>query len=134
MARYSSRRGPNPAFDLLVTEETIPGLTITRHWDEGELLILGQASINNNSAADRNYYIAIRVDGAGAGSAYGLIHNANGEGLACHACLKITKGEHTISLNAKGTGNPIERINIGAATLTVIQLPIWDQDTDIIEY
>src|SRR3972149_5662392 len=104
MARYSRRRGPTAQFELTAAFQTIPQLTITREWDDGEVLILFRHRYNNTIAAQTVFQRQPLLDGA---AAVGAIMRTNVPAnsnltTADFWFLPLTAGPHTIALQASG--------------------------------
>jgi len=134
MARYSRREGPTAPFEITATLTAIPGISITRYYDEGELLILAQAAIDQEQATTTEYRVDVFVDGVSITSPAHLTQlGATAEETLTRIHLHpVTQGEHTIDLRIRGSGNVGDTVPAGGATLIVLQLPLWDSEADII--
>lgn len=133
MPRYSRRLGPAANFELLATPQAVPGLSITRQWDEGELLILARVLILNGTAGTIGISFAILIDGVQIPQdvAQGQITAGNPSAFSDHALIPISGGIHTIHLVCTGSAVAGDVVLANGAILTVIQLPQWDQPDDI---
>jgi hypothetical protein len=132
--RYSSRHGPHSYYELTNNLVLVPGMTITRFWDDAPLLILGHATCDNTCGATSAFRLQPTVDGVALFAYQPRLSIANGgQGtLAFHALKPITHGIHTIALTAAGHANAGDYLQAGSAELIVLQLPEWDDHADII--
>lgn len=133
MARYSRRTGPPTNFTLNAPSTLIPGLTLTRFFDHGEILIMAQALAKNTIAQTANILMTTELNGVELLPTQVFVRPPADTliTLTSHILIAITKGTHTIRLTAAGQFTPTGHILAGRATLTVIQLPQWDTDADI---
>lgn len=134
MARYSRRRGPPADFELTTAPQLIPGLTLTRFFDDGELLVSYGIQIRNASGGTRAIRPQLRLDGT---NIYlGIIDEVVQSGTRIYITesiiLPIVIGQHTIEVFCAGTDVVGDVASIDACHLTVIQLPHWDQSTDVL--
>lgn len=134
MARYSRRTGPTVAFELTGAIAQIPGFQITRTWDEGELLILWAANVINATAGVVNANIFPVSEGltVPVAPAVSAIPAGQRVHMSGHALLRVTGGTFGIGLFALGSAAAGDTIEADSAILTVIQLPVWDSDADIL--
>ncbi len=51
--------------------------------------------------------------------------------LHAHGLITIDAGEHTIDLRARASANAGTEAQGDTGTLIVVQLPLWDSDSDI---
>jgi len=133
MARYSRRSGPPANFELTATPTLITGLTLTRFFDEGELLISAQVEVGNATGVTITPFITVTVDGVTIPGIRGAPNIATGfRGAATLTTIvPIAAGMHTINVLGQGDAIAGDTAVANLAQLTVIQLPQWDQDTDI---
>jgi len=129
MARWNTIRGPAANFELTAALTTIPGFEVTRPFDTGPILIAYNCQIRNTSGASARVGTSIQFDGA-------LIIP-----LDCDADVPNTAyiklhgiflqppapGEHTIRLQAYGMAAPSDYIIADRSSLTIIEIPLWDQ-------
>lgn len=133
MARYSRRSGPSVAFELTASLVLVPGMTITRFFDAGELLIAYNTRIDNGTVGDVDFVADIVIDGVSV-QTNPPQHRipAGGLGQLGNTFIaSIDAGEHTIELRAGGAAAVGDNIPSDSTFLSVIQLPLWDQATDI---
>lgn len=140
MARISQRLGPSVDYFFVQAgvQEPIPGLTITRFFDEGELLVLYACTVNNENVAETEFRLKPRVDGQSlAGDSFmGMAERVpQGEAVTISGSFikSIAAGVHTIALFCQASNVPNARVLDLRTVLTVIQLPQWDQPTDVLE-
>lgn len=134
MARYSQVIGPAADFIIPISPLTIPGMTINRFWDDGELLIAYTIQRLNASAVLQTAILTILIDNSPL-----TPHNpfwdvpAGGAGnIAGTGIFPITSAYHRVSIFIQGSGDPADIIFAQGTTLTVIQLPLWDSPSGII--
>lgn len=132
--RYSRRRGPAAIFELTAPFTLITGLTISRYWDEGELLISFHARTLNVCGFLSTFQLCPYLDGVAILAAPPAkdIPNGSDGSLSATILQPITQGPHTIQLFASGNAAPGDIIPIQYAELVVVQLGVWDSDRDII--
>lgn len=133
MTRYSRRSGPAADFALGVTMQTVPGLSITRYYDNGELAILARAEVFNATAGVVNLELALFLDGTIINPTARVLALPANQSQFLHPddLLPITEGQHTIELRAASSVGANTRVVQASARLIVIQLPLWDSDADI---
>lgn len=132
--RYSRRRGPTANHEATALWTTIPGMSIARYWDTGPLLICARAVMGNGSGGICNFSIRITIDSIPISGIPPTHHvpdtwNAN---LSGQWMEPITEGPHTIDLCVIGNAAPGDNIYANSAELIVLQLPLWDDETDFI--
>jgi len=134
MARYSARTGPTANFELTAPFVTIPGFTITRSWDHGELFIAFGMTILNGTAAGFSHGARVLLDDQVVGPDNWVQRSSAGFQIVISGSLMTTiaAGAHLIELQADGAAAAGDVVQAGRCTLTVIQLPLWDTDVDII--
>ena len=135
MARYSQRLGPAAPFELTASMQTITGLSITRFFDNGELLISYYAQLFNSTVIDPDGFYQVTLDGAviPASQLNRVMWGNSTFTDVCKTFLhSISAGVHTLAFQAQGTAAAGETIAANNALLTIVQLPLWDQDDDII--
>jgi len=132
--RYSRRRGPAANYDCTAAFTLIPGLTISRYWDEGEILICTRAAIFNNAGGAGLFSISPYLDGVAILPAPPLfnIPNASNANISATLLQALTQGPHTLALYVLGLAPPGDIVLAQNAELIVIQLGVWDSDRDII--
>lgn len=133
MARYSRRRGPEFDFALSTAPTRVPGMTITRFFDEGELLILAHARIREDAALANQVLLIPVLDGARlyqATHASSLVASGNLT-MALTFLSPIAAGIHTLELQASVIAATAAALLADSAELVAIQLPSWDSDADI---
>ena len=133
MARYSRRRGPPADFELSGGAQIITGLSITRFWDHGEILLLVNLGYSNNIVGNAVVTINVALDGISpflVVPQWSFTHTffAN---LSLQTLIPTTEGVHTIDII--GTGNPVasDIILANKSTIVAIQLPLWDDPANI---
>lgn len=133
MARYSRRLGPAANYELIGTATPIPGMSITRDWDDGELLLIARETILNGTGAQIGASFAFRVDGVQvpADVAQGTIPAGVPGTITDAQLITITKGTHTIDMISAGSAAAGDVVLQNGVSFIVIQLPLWDQDADI---
>jgi len=133
MARWSQRIGPPTTFELTATPTIIPNLSITRRFDDGELLIFMSVHVDNALAATFERVFDLMIDGVAHPNILASITLPVGFGGGCFnaAIIPIAAGQHTIAI--RGTGNAAVGDSLPAnfSSLTVIQLPQWDDTQDL---
>ncbi len=134
MARYSRIRGPSVSFELPAAVVLIPGMSITRQFDQGELLILYTARADNLTAAPTNFQLQLFLDGAATITPILLaqVPLGNSATLSGSALQPIDEGLHTIDLRAQGDAAVGDLVAARSAELIIIQLPLWDQAANLI--
>ncbi len=134
MARYSRRTGPTIDLALTGGYADIPGLPFTRYFDQGELLILFAARYRNTTGAAATLDIRIQVDNLNPDHGRSVITVPTGQTIQPTNFLlhPITEGPHRISVIALANATAGNTIIANTCSLTVIQLPLWDADTDIL--
>ncbi len=135
VARLSRRRGPTADFTLTGIFQTITGLSVTRAFDEGELVIIGRARARNTEGVDQLERSRLTLDGTEIPNTETLVLAGAAIALATlstHALQAIAAGEHTIALQARTDGGPGHSILANTAELSVIQLPVWDTTDDLL--
>lgn len=134
MARYSSRRGPQTDLEIGVGPDPLDRLIVSRFFDAGELLIIAMVEMQNSTGALITASVAIFVDGVEQNITARKITLDNGARGILHAqgLIKINAGEHTIDLRARGSANAGSQIQGDTGTLIVVQLPLWDADSDLL--
>jgi len=133
--RYSRRRGPTANFECALGYQLITGMSITRFWDEGELLISGMASYNQAAGATSQFGLAIVLDAVTVlpqTPPTQTVLLGQTASLALKILQPIAQGQHTIQLWATGLAAAGDVIFAQSAELIVIQLPLWDATTDIL--
>lgn len=134
MARYSFRRGPQTDVDIGVGPDPLSRLTVTRFFDAGELLVIGKVEMQNSSGALTTQSLAIFVDGVEQNitAAKITLDNLARGILYANGLISIDAGDHTIDLRARASANAGTEAQGDTGTLIVIQLPLWDADSDIL--
>ncbi len=134
MARYSQIIGPAADFSVGGGFGTIPGFTITRFWDDGELLILAGAWYSRGAALGRTWELRAMVDALQQNHLWlaQFAENGQSSSISLSGIVPITQGLHTISLEASGDAAANDFIVAQGTHLTVIQLPLWDDTTGLI--
>lgn len=133
MARISRRTGPTVGFAIPEVFTLIPGLSVTRLFDDGELLILISALPDNGGVSASDFQIRATVDGQALTPGRFSTQLLPGEnptvtGFYLHP---INAGIHTINLECLEDVNTGSTILADLSTLIVIQLPTWDQADDL---
>lgn len=135
MSRYSRVRGPTFDFELTGVVQTITGMRIARHFDDGELLIHYHATILNltSPAVAVNFILQLLLDGATLTNRSAILKVANGDQatLGATALESIAAGFHTLQLQAQGHGNVGDVVRAFTAHLIAIQLPLWDDPANL---
>lgn len=134
MARISRRSGPVVDFELTNTLTLIPGFTITRSFDDGELLIAFSSTIDNATGALADSTVQVHIDGQDIGPFTQFENIPNGQRITHAATFihPIAAGTHTIELRARGMAAVGDTVQDLRTYLTVIQLPRWDAEDDIL--
>ena len=134
MARYSRRTGPAVAFLLPLVATQIPDLIITRLFDNGEVLATFTVAINNLAASARNPFIRFRLDGISQSNptVQYTIPAGGFFTFVATTLIALTRGIHTLSLEGTGITDLTQEVRANLGTFTAIQLPLWDQDTDLL--
>lgn len=134
MARISRRRGPTANFELTATPTTLPGFTISRYFDDGELLIAFTITIDNTAASPITPNVNINLDGTSIipGNFLDTLQAASRRTVSRILLEPITAGVHTIELQVSNGATAGELVLANTAELLVIQLPQWDSATDIL--
>ncbi|MFQ5986640.1 MAG: hypothetical protein ACE5KQ_04720 [Thermoplasmata archaeon] len=112
----------------------IPGLTVTRFFDAGELWASGSFSVFNATGAPSNFEGMILLDGAEVLSnrpSTSVPNNSFGH-FSFGLILPISRGVHTIALAARGRAPVGDTVDLNSGVFTVIQLPRWDQEDDLL--
>lgn len=135
MARISARQKQNGTLALTGVDQTSPNYTITRHWDAGPLLILGHMEIQFGGASITRFRGNIVLDGVGLYNAGVLMTQPLGGYGTCplYMPVNIAAGVHTIALSgARDAGADALSWHFHGSSLVVIQLPQWDDETDVL--
>lgn len=134
MARYSSRTGPPADQELVSAGAPLNGMSITRQFDAGELLILAWSRISNNAGAAAVYGLQTQLDGVTIGALGPVLNIPNATLGTVHAAflVPITEGPHTLSLFMGGQIAAGDVAQQNGSRLIVIQLPLWDSDGDVL--
>jgi len=134
MARYTRIRGPAANFTLPNVSTLIPGLDFTRFWDDGELLIIISCRVNNagggTTTTDLEPFIDVTTPPGNPlrhTSVIGELFTLTGAYL-----VSFTEGIHRIRLQALSSTNNGAIVQAGGCSLICIQLPLWDQDVNLI--
>lgn len=140
MARMSQRIGPTADYSFVQAnvQELIPGMTITRFFDEGELLILYTSNLENGGVPEASFRLRARVDGQS--PALDVFHARasrvmQGQAVALSGAYikRIASGIHTIQLTCEVDVVPDTTARESRSSLVVIQLPQWDSAADVLE-
>lgn len=133
MARYSRRTGPAGLFGVPTPFTLIPGLTLTRFYDAGELFISYRSSFRSPGPTTPDAELAPFIDGIQAVvPAPKITIGAGTEMIIADAILiTVAEGVHTIGLFAGKAPPGGVFIDVGMAQLSVIQFPLWDSDEDV---
>ena len=133
MARYSFRRGPQTDLEIGVGPDPLDRLIVSRFFDAGEVLVIGMVEMENSSGAPTTQSLAIFVDGVEQNISARKITLDNGARGILHAqgLITINAGDHTIDLRARASANAGTQAQGDTGTLIVVQLPLWDSDSDI---
>ncbi len=134
MARYSRRTGPPVDFAPPGVNTPIPGCSVTRFFDDGELLIAWTVSNLNTSGVTRDMDVNILLDGVNptTASQNNTCVPTGRHDFGGAMIVPVTEGQHTIDLAATADTHPLFVIPAGNAVLSLIQLPLWDSDADIL--
>lgn len=134
MARYSRRRGPTANYDMTGSFALVPGMTISRSFGRGTLLVCGHLRFSCIIVAGSLARFQAFLDGAGLGGSFGAITLANNDFRTGGFCIlePILPGLHTIELRVRGDAAAGDLVDAGSAELVVIELPEWDEDDDLI--
>jgi len=134
MARISRRIGPPANFEITGVDQLVPGMAVTRHFDDGEVLVLGQMQVLNGTAISRDPAIELSVDGVIDPNIFGQPNIPAGAAATCHleAVIPISQGVHTIAMACIGTNTLGDVVFADHSVWTVIQLPQWDSEADIL--
>jgi len=134
VARLSRRRGPTANFALDGTFRTITGLSISRAFDDGELVILARAQVRNDSGVVQLQHCRLVLDGVEIPNSPTLVLADAVEllaSLSTYALQAIAAGPHTIELQARQAAGATNVILANTGELAVIQLPVWDTTDDL---
>ena len=126
MARYSRRRKSAFTFTLPGSFATITDMSITRVWDDGELLILAKARMRNDSLVTAQVDIRVVIDGIAVspiGPGATIVAGATAS-VADVILQPNNAGAHTIALEGQSTVTPDVIVLGASAQLIVIQLQI----------
>ncbi len=134
MARYSRIRGPNPAFEVTAANPIVPGMIITRYWDDGEILIILSSEYQNVSGAASTCTYILVLDGVAIGPAFSTPSVPNGGELmtSAHRFAPVQAGNHEIRIQVSGAAAAGDVLTLDGTELTVIQLPLWDDSAQLI--
>jgi hypothetical protein len=130
MARYSRVGGPAIDSPLAAAFANIPGLSISRTWDDGPLILICTVGLVNGTPAPVDCAFAFAIDGAPHYPQNYAVRIPNGAGISLtHAdVVAIAAGRRTITVQAQSTGDPLVVAEHDLCSLTVLQLPQWDDD------
>jgi len=133
MARYSRRRGPAADLALTLAGVEVTALTITRFFDEGELLLLFRCGIGNGTAGPITFRARLQIDGVNVSTLppRNTIAAFLSGFLADAILAPVTAGIHTIRVMVEGSDIAGDILEQDTASLSVIQLPLWDTDADV---
>ena len=134
MARYNRASGPPADFELTAAFQDVTGLSITRSWDDGEVLISFTTSISNGTGLLVETDVRVLIDGQVQNLLFQSTTTPAGQfnTLTATAFLPLSEGSHTIKLQAGGNAAVGDVLLAGFTNLTVIQLPLWDSQAGII--
>lgn len=134
MARYSRRRGPPDNLGLSAAYAEISELTITRFFDDGELLVAWRVVHLNGAAVAGLFEDDLQVDGISVTTvAPGrTIPSAHFGTLSDTILVPVTAGPHTIKLRARSSAGAGTTVEANGSHLTVVQLPQWDAPGDLL--
>ncbi len=134
MARNSRVRGPTGIFTMPVPFTPVTGMSISRPWDDGPILLLARARMSNAGAASVNFCLQIWEDGTSI-SGVPMCQDipAGSAAVIAHGHLHLpSAGAHTYQLAGSADGAATSRLVAGGAELIAIQFPRWDQEDGLI--
>lgn len=134
MARFTTIRGPAVSFQPGGGIATIPGLSVTRHFQGGPVLILFTCMVENFTGILQNLTLDLTLDATRiSGFAY-LNEVSNNHRVLpnLHHMILIPCGTHTIAARANGPNSADFLIIADNAYFTIIELPEWDQDDQVV--
>lgn len=135
MARWKQAQGPPAIFFPTLTSTPLPGMTITDTFGGGPCLIFW--TIENEIVAGGPFFLFswLRYDGVEQDDpAQSQLVTGQAAIDQFHGVLRrLPAGPHTIDLMCNGDGNPNQKVPANACFLHVIELPIWDDITKLIE-
>lgn len=134
MARYSRRRGPNSSVELVDAFTVVPEFTITRTYGRGNLLIDFVGCVQNTTGVSVNVIGIFIIDGVFTPSAgwTQTVLNGSINQMVMRLLESIVPGEHVIQVAFFGSATSGDLLTPGQSELTVLELPAWDQDDDLI--
>ncbi len=133
MARYSRRLGPPSPFALSATLQDVTGMSVTRLYDAGELLITYRANVFNGPGSALAFKVTVTIDDQPipVSPMEATIGARVGHALAEAIIIPVKAGTHKISMQCAGDGIAGDTLNTNSCQICVIQLPLWDSDADI---
>jgi hypothetical protein len=133
MARHSQRIGPPAAQEIPAVFTTINNCVVTRHWDSGALFVAYSVDFDHTVAGtifvlsqvvlDTVAQLPLRITRQTSGI---IRTQQSSSGL-----ILVTEGVHTIALQLAATAGVGDLVQIDSAHLTILQLPVWDDFSDI---
>ena len=134
MARYSRRVGPVASFQPTGTRQDIPGMFVTRFFDDGELLVSWGVRIFNGDAFPAGGDVEAQLDGVDVKVDPSSWNALASDRIYVSDCIlvPISKGIHRIALTVSNFGSVGDVVTGNGAQLTLVQLPQWDSSQDIL--
>lgn len=134
MARYSRIIGPALDYTVTAVETVIPGFSVTREWDDGELLLLVSSRIAGSVLSSERMQLRPRIDLDPATALNYILDTETtlDTTFAFATLLQMTAGRHTIDLTAVRVDPVAFTIRGGRTELILIQLPLWDSVANLV--
>lgn len=126
MSRSIRIRGPAGPFDvpdLLSPFATIPGFTVTRSFDDGDLVILLSIYTSNGAAGGDRLTIAVRIDGTRIpiGAPDHFVPGSQVNIITLNYAQPLAAGTHTIDVQVQGGLGTALNIPNGRTELIILQ-------------
>lgn len=133
MARYNRQKGPPVDTATTNVNTPIPGLTLTRWFDNGEALVLYNSGVLAGAAIPTNVVTQLFLDGTNVLSMQdNRVPTANIQHTHhAHDFLPLTEGFHTFEVQIAHNGANALTIMANRSALAVVQLPVWDQAANV---
>lgn len=133
MARYSRRTFPAANFDLPVGFADIPQASLSRYFDDGEYLLLLAVFVANIAGLAQTPQFRLLLDGTALvpdvlppDVPAGLTRTIHAQ-----AFRPLAAGLHTFTVQGQADAPASLRLTLTRSTLSVIQFPQWDQESEI---
>lgn len=131
MARYSRVRGPATNFQVPTSPIVIPGISLTRTFGDGTLIIAATVSVISLNPTPMAYNFHPVLDGVRfLDTAFGQWSLEPGQFQAGSwwVLQPISRGQHTLEVHiSAGTASTL-RVSADGTEFSVIELPEWDRD------